>query len=72
MGDYTYSDRTDTAPFRMMLHAFQLRIPMKHETIDVSSPDPFVIEVDSRWESVTTFSTYDSFVDSSLEQAVSN
>lgn len=65
VGDYMYSKRTDTAPFRMMLHALQLIIPMKRETVSVISCDPFVPEMDNLWKPITTFTTVDDFLDNS-------
>ncbi|KAI2666187.1 RNA pseudouridylate synthase domain-containing protein 1 [Labeo rohita] len=50
VGDYTYSLRTDDAPYRMMLHAYFLHIPLEHEPIHVTAPDPFVPTLDSKWE----------------------
>lgn len=71
MGDYMYSKRTDTAPFRMMLHALQLIIPMKRETVSVISCDPFVPEIDNLWKPTTTFTTVDDFLDN-CENSLTN
>ncbi|XP_053550342.1 RNA pseudouridylate synthase domain-containing protein 1 [Bombina bombina] len=49
VGDYTYSFKMDSDPYRMMLHAYYLRIPTESELIEVTAPDPFVSEVDSYW-----------------------
>lgn len=49
VGDYTYSLRTDNAPYRMMLHAYFLHIPLENEPIHVTAPDPFVPTLDSKW-----------------------
>lgn len=49
VGDYTYSLRTDNAPYRMMLHAYFLHIPLENEPIHVIAPDPFVPSLDSKW-----------------------
>ncbi|KTF80379.1 hypothetical protein cypCar_00033883 [Cyprinus carpio] len=49
VGDYTYSLRTDSAPYRMMLHAYFLHIPLENEPIHVTAPDPFVPTLDSKW-----------------------
>ena len=62
IGDYCYSNRTDVKPYRMMLHAYRLVIPMKRETIDVTAPDPFVPGLDSLWNCVTCLNTYSSFL----------
>jgi 23S rRNA-/tRNA-specific pseudouridylate synthase len=61
VGDYTYSDRTDVMPYRMMLHAYHLVVPMKRERIDVTAPDPFLPSVDSLWQPCRTFTTYDDY-----------
>ncbi len=62
IGDYCYSNRTDVKPYRMMLHAYRLVIPMKRETIDVTAPDPFLSDVDSLWNCVTCLNTYSAFL----------
>lgn len=41
IGDFTYSDRKDLAPYRMFLHAFKLHLPTEIENIDVTTDDPF-------------------------------
>lgn len=49
MGDFTYSHKKDSSPYRMMLHAYYLRIPTGKELIEVCAPDPFVTAMDSNW-----------------------
>ncbi|XP_020669690.3 RNA pseudouridylate synthase domain-containing protein 1 [Pogona vitticeps] len=49
VGDFTYSFKKDGGPYRMMLHAYYLRIPTTKELIEVSAPDPFVPTLDSNW-----------------------
>lgn len=49
VGDFTYSLRTDDAPYRMMLHAYLLRIPLEAQPLLVSAEDPFVPTVDPKW-----------------------
>ncbi|XP_076852862.1 RNA pseudouridylate synthase domain-containing protein 1 [Brachyhypopomus gauderio] len=49
VGDYTYSLRTDSGPYRMMLHSYLLRIPLEEELIQVTAPDPFLPGLDSKW-----------------------
>ncbi|XP_071948975.1 RNA pseudouridylate synthase domain-containing protein 1-like [Antedon mediterranea] len=49
LGDYTYSNRTDFKPYRMMLHSHKLVIPLDNENIDIDASDPFVKEVDKKW-----------------------
>ncbi|KAJ7306107.1 hypothetical protein JRQ81_010473 [Phrynocephalus forsythii] len=49
VGDFTYSFKKDSGPYRMMLHAYYLRIPTSKELIEVSAPDPFVPTLDLHW-----------------------
>ncbi|XP_073414535.1 RNA pseudouridylate synthase domain-containing protein 1 [Dendrobates tinctorius] len=49
VGDFTYSFKTDTDPYRMMLHAYYLRIPTERELIEVTAPDPFQSDLDPSW-----------------------
>ncbi|NXJ97157.1 RUSD1 protein, partial [Corythaixoides concolor] len=49
VGDFTYSHKKDSGPYRMMLHAYYLRIPTGKELIEVCAPDPFVPTMDSNW-----------------------
>ena len=62
VGDYTYSDRQDVKPYRMMLHAYRLRLPMAREPIDVTAPDPFTPHRDPFWTPSQTFLTYEEFI----------
>ncbi|GCC36123.1 hypothetical protein chiPu_0014615 [Chiloscyllium punctatum] len=50
VGDFTYSLKTDSNPYRMMLHAYYLRIPMEVELIEVTTADPFTHLIDSNLE----------------------
>ncbi|NXM01703.1 RUSD1 protein, partial [Tyrannus savana] len=50
VGDFTYSLGQDSRPYRMMLHAYYLRIPTRGELIEVRAPDPFVPAMDGNWE----------------------
>eukprot|EP00058_Branchiostoma_floridae_P005746 XP_002591234.1 hypothetical protein BRAFLDRAFT_106462 [Branchiostoma floridae] len=50
VGDYTYSCRQDTTPYRMMLHAQRLVIPLKGEVIDIETDDPFTTTFDPHWQ----------------------
>ncbi|XP_069503372.1 RNA pseudouridylate synthase domain-containing protein 1 [Ambystoma mexicanum] len=54
VGDFTYSLKKDTDPYRMMLHAYYLRLPVEEELIEVTAPDPFVSMVDDNWVSLCT------------------
>lgn len=49
VGDFTYSLGADCAPYRMMLHAYFLRVPLEHEVIEVTASDSFVSEIDPKW-----------------------
>ncbi|XP_064644041.1 RNA pseudouridylate synthase domain-containing protein 1-like isoform X2 [Lineus longissimus] len=62
VGDYAYSNRTDVKPYRMMLHAFRLVIPLQNEHIDVVAPDPFTPETDKLWQPDKVVRTYDDYV----------
>ncbi|XP_078273785.1 RNA pseudouridylate synthase domain-containing protein 1 isoform X2 [Rhinoraja longicauda] len=53
VGDFTYSLKTDNGPYRMMLHAYYLQIPVEGEPIEVTTPDPFTHTVDNNWEKGT-------------------
>ena len=39
VGDYTYSDRQDTKPQRMYLHAYYIKIPIEMETLEIQTED---------------------------------
>ncbi|XP_053328002.1 RNA pseudouridylate synthase domain-containing protein 1 [Spea bombifrons] len=54
VGDFTYSFKKDTDPYRMMLHAYYLRIPADPELVEVTAPDPFQPESDPNWVPVHT------------------
>uniref|UniRef100_A0A8C6WMT0 RNA pseudouridine synthase domain containing 1 n=1 Tax=Neogobius melanostomus TaxID=47308 RepID=A0A8C6WMT0_9GOBI len=49
VGDFTYSLGSDDAPYRMMLHAYLLRIPLQPQPLLVSTTDPFITAVDPKW-----------------------
>ena len=61
VGDYTYSHRQDTAPYRMMLHAYRLSLPLKPliDCLDVCAPDPFI--TDDLWQTEVTHARLDDF-----------
>lgn len=50
VGDFTYSLGSDDAPYRMMLHAYLLRIPLDPQPLLVSTTDPFTTTVDPKWQ----------------------
>lgn len=64
VGDYTYSDRCDVTPHRMMLHAFRLVLPMTREYIDVTADDPLLVGLEPEWQSTQEFQTYKQFFQS--------
>ena len=39
VGDYTYSDRQDTKPKRMYLHAYHIKIPNEIEDLEIQTED---------------------------------
>lgn len=49
VGDYTYSLGKDNNPYRMMLHAYLLHIPLPKEPVHVTAPDPFLPHIDPKW-----------------------
>ncbi|KAF7698300.1 RNA pseudouridylate synthase domain-containing protein 1 isoform X1 [Silurus meridionalis] len=53
VGDFTYSLGTDGSPYRMMLHAYFLQIPLQREVIQVTASDPIVPELDPKWKPET-------------------
>ncbi|KAJ8317939.1 hypothetical protein KUTeg_003030 [Tegillarca granosa] len=62
VGDYGYSDRTDSKPYRMMLHSHRLYTKIKGEPFDMTAEDPFVPEIDSKWKPTKIINTYQEFV----------
>ncbi|KAL3877404.1 hypothetical protein ACJMK2_035114 [Sinanodonta woodiana] len=50
VGDFTYSNRTDIGPFRMMLHAYRLTASLDDEKLDVTASDPFTPACDKNWQ----------------------
>lgn len=58
VGDYTYSDRQDAGPRRMMLHALRLTASLPSAKLDISAPDPFLPEVEPLWCPQHCFSSY--------------
>ncbi|XP_066498406.1 RNA pseudouridylate synthase domain-containing protein 1 [Hoplias malabaricus] len=49
VGDITYGSQSESGPYRMMLHAHLLKIPLKHEPLQIMAPDPFLNTVDPKW-----------------------
>lgn len=55
VGDFTYSRRKDTLPYRTFLHSFRLVLPNKVECLDIRTPDPFTPDkLNSQWIPVET------------------
>lgn len=49
LGDFTYSCGADDSPYRMMLHAHLLHIPLEPQSLLVCAGDPFLPSVDPKW-----------------------
>lgn len=49
VGDFTYSSGADDTPYRMMLHAHLLQIPLEPQPLLVSAGDPFLPTEDPKW-----------------------
>lgn len=64
IGDYTYTDRTDTEPYRMMLHAYRLITDCSLEYLDITAPDPFISAVDELWQPDQVHRTYTQYTTS--------
>ncbi|XP_045640531.1 RNA pseudouridylate synthase domain-containing protein 1 isoform X3 [Ursus americanus] len=64
VGDLTYGQALDQEdqPFRMMLHAFYLRIPTHAERVEACTPDPFVPALDACWSPHTLVQSLDQLV----------
>ncbi|XP_064615754.1 RNA pseudouridylate synthase domain-containing protein 1-like [Liolophura sinensis] len=58
IGDYTYTDRTDTEPYRMMLHSYRLITDCGLEHLDITAPDPFIPDMDELWQPDQVYRTY--------------
>ncbi|XP_049600850.1 RNA pseudouridylate synthase domain-containing protein 1 [Syngnathus scovelli] len=68
VGDFTYSSGADNGPFRMMLHAHLLHIPLDPEPLLVYAGDPFLPSVDSKWIPQRSLRPLKDTVDALLEQ----
>ncbi|XP_036771708.2 RNA pseudouridylate synthase domain-containing protein 1 isoform X2 [Manis pentadactyla] len=64
VGDLTYGQALgrEDQPFRMMLHAFYLRIPTPTERVEACTPDPFVPALDACWSPQTLVQPLDQLV----------
>ncbi|KAM9843729.1 RNA pseudouridylate synthase domain-containing protein 1 [Aulostomus maculatus] len=70
VGDFTYSSGADDTPFRMMLHAHLLHIPLEPQPLLVCAGDPFLPTVDPKWLPQRSLLTLKATVDALLEQRV--
>ncbi|XP_041633742.1 RNA pseudouridylate synthase domain-containing protein 1 isoform X2 [Cheilinus undulatus] len=68
VGDFTYSSGVDVTPYRMMLHAHFLHIPLEPQPLLVSAGDPFLPTVDPKWLPQRTLRTLTATVEALLER----
>ncbi|XP_020775565.1 RNA pseudouridylate synthase domain-containing protein 1 [Boleophthalmus pectinirostris] len=68
VGDFTYSLGSDNAPYRMMLHAYLLRIPLGPQPLLVSTEDPFTPTVDPKWHPQRSVRTLEDTVAAVLDR----
>lgn len=68
VGDFTYSSGADVTPYRMMLHAHFLHIPLEPQPLLVSAGDPFLPTVDPKWLPQRTLRTLTATVEALLER----
>ncbi|XP_024127067.1 RNA pseudouridylate synthase domain-containing protein 1 [Oryzias melastigma] len=68
VGDFTYSLGTDNSPYRMMLHAHLLHIPLEPDPLLVTAGDPFVATVDPKWLPQRSLRTLTAAVEALLEK----
>lgn len=67
VGDYTYSLGADSAPYRMMLHAHLLHLPLQPLPLQAVAPDPFTTPADPRWRPQRCLRTVEGAVETLLE-----
>lgn len=70
MGDFTYSLGADDAPYRMMLHAYLLHIPLDPQPLLVYAGDPFLPTVDPKWLPQRSLRPLTATVEALLERRV--
>ncbi|XP_056144302.1 RNA pseudouridylate synthase domain-containing protein 1 isoform X2 [Lampris incognitus] len=70
VGDFTYSLGEDDAPYRMMLHAHLLHLPLEPQPLFVFAGDPFLPTVDRKWVPQCTIRTLEATVEALLERKV--
>ncbi|KAM6957844.1 RNA pseudouridylate synthase domain-containing protein 1 [Aplochiton taeniatus] len=68
VGDFTYSLKADSAPYRMMLHAHLLHIPLQPLPLHVSAGDPFLPATDPMWVPQRPLRTVEGEVEALLER----
>lgn len=68
VGDFTYSSGADDSPYRMMLHAHLLHIPLEPQPLLVCAGDPFLPTVDPKWVPQRTLRTLSATVDALMER----
>lgn len=68
VGDFTYSSGADDSPYRMMLHAHLLHIPLEPQPLFVCAGDPFLPPVDPKWVPQRMLRTLSATVDTLMER----
>ncbi|KAI3360068.1 hypothetical protein L3Q82_014385 [Scortum barcoo] len=68
VGDITYSSGADDAPYRMMLHAHLLHIPLEPQPLLVSAEDPFLPTTDPKWLPQRSLRTLTATIEALLEK----
>ncbi|XP_062341870.1 RNA pseudouridylate synthase domain-containing protein 1 [Osmerus eperlanus] len=68
VGDFTYSQGSDSAPYRMMLHAHLLHIPLEPQTLQARAGDPFLSDTDPKWLPQRSLQTVEGAVEALLER----
>lgn len=68
VGDFTYSSGADDAPYRMMLHAHLLHLPLEPQPLLTCAGDPFLPSGDPKWTPERSARTLSAAVDALLEQ----
>lgn len=68
VGDFTYSCGGDDAPYRMMLHAHLLHLPLDPQPLLICAGDPFLPSIDPKWSPQRCAQTLTAAVDALLEQ----
>ncbi|XP_008413932.1 RNA pseudouridylate synthase domain-containing protein 1 [Poecilia reticulata] len=69
VGDFTYSLGADDSPYRMMLHAYLLQIPLEPQQLLVTAGDPFIPAVDPKWFPQRSLRTLEATVEAVLEHS---